>query len=158
MAGAPLPLAGADVATLLLKLNLKGKIQAATAWCDKTGAAGVADISGEYVEQFLDALDLKAFEKDRLLEKLRAASTAQVGTASAGNGGAPFFLASAPVSELGRAKDLVLAHGGQYAAGDADDIFNSMTLKDQESVMLGNNVDMTCHMPHELFFFRLCWL
>ena len=50
---------------------------------------------------------------------------------------APFFLASAPVSELGRAKDLVLARGGQYAAGDKDDIFNSMTLHDQESWKVG---------------------
>ena len=45
----------------------------------------------------------------------------------------PFFLASAPVSALDRAKQLVTSHGGEYAAGDKDDIFNSMNLADQES-------------------------
>ena len=50
---------------------------------------------------------------------------------------APFILASAPVVFLHQAKDIVLARGGQYAAGDADDIFNSMTLDDQESWKVG---------------------
>ena len=49
----------------------------------------------------------------------------------------PFFLASAPVSVLDRAKRLVESRGGYYAAGDKDDIFNSMTLGDQESWKVG---------------------
>jgi hypothetical protein len=49
----------------------------------------------------------------------------------------PFFLASAPVSALDRAKQLVTSHGGEYAAGDKDDIFNSMNLADQESWKAG---------------------
>jgi hypothetical protein len=49
----------------------------------------------------------------------------------------PFFLASAPVSVLDRAKRLVESRGGEYAAGDKDDIFNSMTLGDQESWKVG---------------------
>jgi hypothetical protein len=49
----------------------------------------------------------------------------------------PFFLASAPVSALDVAKRLVLSRGGEYAAGDKDDIFNSMTLGDQESWKVG---------------------
>ena len=35
---------------------------------------------------------------------------------------APFFLASAPVSDLARARALVESRGGEYAAGDRDDI------------------------------------
>ena len=50
---------------------------------------------------------------------------------------APFFLASAPVSVLDDAKRLVESRGGYYAAGDKDDIFNSMTLGDQESWKVG---------------------
>ena len=48
-----------------------------------------------------------------------------------------FFLASAPVDCLDKAKTLVEARGGDYAAGDKDDIFNSMTLQDQDSWKLG---------------------
>ena len=50
---------------------------------------------------------------------------------------APFFLASAPVSVLDQAKQLIESRGGYYAAGDKDDIFNSMTLGDQESWKVG---------------------
>ena len=59
------------------------------------------------------------------------------GLAALSISGDPFFLASAPVSELSRAKDLVTARGGEYAAGDRDDIFNSMTLQEQESWKVG---------------------
>ena len=65
------------------------------------------------------------------------ASSAAAGLAALSVSSSPFFLASAPVSELGRAKDLVTARGGEYAAGDADDIFNSMTLHEQESWKVG---------------------
>lgn len=36
----------------------------------------------------------------------------------------PFFLASAPISDLRRAIQLAKRYGGRYAAGDADDTFN----------------------------------
>jgi len=49
----------------------------------------------------------------------------------------PFFLASAPVSALDDAKRLVQSRGGEYAAGDKEDIFNNMTLNDQESWRVG---------------------
>ncbi|KOO27872.1 hypothetical protein Ctob_013803 [Chrysochromulina tobinii] len=42
-----------------------------------------------------------------------------------------------PVSALDVAKRLVLSRGGEYAAGVKDDIFNSMTLGDQESWKVG---------------------
>ena len=60
----------------------------------------------------------------------------------------PFFLASAPVSELGRAKDLVTARGGEYAAGDKDDVFNSMTLADKNAWKAGwqGKVEMTINL------------
>ena len=57
--------------------------------------------------------------------------------AVASSSASPFFLASAPVSVLDRAKRLVESRGGEYAAGDKDDIFNSMTLGDQESWKVG---------------------
>ena len=57
--------------------------------------------------------------------------------AVASSSASPFFLASAPVSVLDRAKRLVESRGGYYAAGDKDDIFNSMTLGDQESWKVG---------------------
>ena len=46
----------------LTGLNLGDKAAAIKAWCDKTGAAGVADISGDYVEQFVAALEPRRFE------------------------------------------------------------------------------------------------
>ena len=67
----------------------------------------------------------------------QAASSSSSAPAASAASSSPFFLASAPVSELDLAKKLVLARGGQYAAGDADDIFNSMTLHDQESWKVG---------------------
>lgn len=50
---------------------------------------------------------------------------------------APFFLASAPVSALAEASALVARHGGEYAAGDKDDTFNSTTLTNRESWKVG---------------------
>jgi len=60
----------------------------------------------------------------------------------------PFFLASAPVEFLDRAKELVEARGGEYAAGDKDDIFNSSTLDNQESWKVGwkGKVEMAINM------------
>ena len=41
----------------------------------------------------------------------------------------PFFLASAPLSDLSRSIALTEQYDGEYAAGDAEDLFNSIVLQ-----------------------------
>ncbi len=55
--GEALPPAGATLGKLLEEINLKDKVEAANAWGEKVGAAGVADLQGEYVDAFIAALD-----------------------------------------------------------------------------------------------------
>ena len=50
--------------------EFKPQLAKAAAWCDDAGATSVADIKGEYVEQFIEALGLKTMQKQRLREKL----------------------------------------------------------------------------------------
>ena len=69
--------------------------------------------------------------------RAQGAASGKSNFVSSASSSAPFFLASAPVSDLSRAKRLVESRGGEYAAGDKDDIFNSMTLGDQESWKVG---------------------
>ena len=59
----------------------------------------------------------------------------------------PFFLASAPVSALDRAKQLVTSHGGEYAAGDKDDIFNSMTLSSESALNFSSALVLFAIVP-----------
>ena len=56
---------------------------------------------------------------------------------SVGSTDTPFFLASAPISSLERAKQLVVAAGGMHAAGEKGDAFNSLNLEDEESWRAG---------------------
>ena len=56
---------------------------------------------------------------------------------SVGSTASPFFLASAPISSLERAKALVVAAGGMHAAGEKGDAFNSLNLEDEESWRAG---------------------
>ena len=69
--GETLPPAGADIGALLAELKLDAKTEAAKKWCAEVGATSTADLEGEYVEQFVAALEpLPPIKKTKLTELL----------------------------------------------------------------------------------------
>ena len=69
--GEEVPPAGADIGALLAELKLDAKVEAAKKWCAEVGATSTADLEGEYVEQFVAALEpLPPIKKTKLTELL----------------------------------------------------------------------------------------